>query len=256
VGQLLGNARYALATGGRLDVTLKHERISGEEVERLGMNTEEVAVLTVHDTGFGMSGSVARRAFDPFYTTRTQIKAAGLGLTVVHSIAQFHGGQVELQSTEEKGTTVTVWIPANGLGAQMFHGGGRSSAGYAERKKVLLIEDDPLVKEVLRDWLGRMNLDVHIVSSAEEVDAFFTRRMGELSLVITETDLKAGKGEDIHARFANVQMRAVVPWIFLAGRRRPEFPDGMPDGGASPLVMQKPVTLRALAEVVRRHAFT
>ena len=101
-----------------------------------------------------------------------------------------------------------------------------------------------------------MNLDVHIVSSAEEVDAFFTRRMGELSLVITETDLKAGKGEDIHARFANVQMRAVVPWIFLAGRRRPEFQDGMPDGGASPLVMQKPVTLRALAEVVRRHAFT
>ena len=74
-----------------------------------------------------------------------------------------------------------------------------------------------------------------------------------MALVITETDLKAGKGEEIYSRLKEVN--PTVPWIFLAGRRRPEIRDGASDDGScAPLVMQKPVTLRALAEVVRKHA--
>jgi CheY-like chemotaxis protein/anti-sigma regulatory factor (Ser/Thr protein kinase) len=250
VTQLLANARYALATGGRLEVELKRESLSGEEIVRLGLGTDDIFRLVVRDDGFGMSRDVAERAFEPFFTTRTQVKAAGLGLTIVHSVAQVHGGQVELVTGEDEGTTVTVWIPASGFVRRSASSSGSSRDGA--KKKVLLVEDDVLMKEVLRDWLGRINLEVQIASTVEEAESVFERKSGELALVITETDLKVGKGEEIYARLREVN--PTVPWIFLAGRRRPQL-DGAPDNGSSgPLVMQKPVTLRALAEVVRKHA--
>ena len=253
VTQLLGNARYALATGGTLEVELRRQRISAEEIERLGLGTEDLYSLTVRDNGFGMAPNVAERAFEPFFTTRTQIKAAGLGLTIVHSVAQIHGGQVELRTKEEQGTEVTVWVPAGPVAAQRFSS-DRTAArrDAANRKKVLLIEDDLLMKEVLRDWLGRMDLEVHVAGDVEEANKIFGRKQGELALVISETDFKGGTGEEVYERLG--EMNRGVPWIFLAGKRRPTIPVGVEDGSAGPLVMQKPVTLRALAEVVRRHA--
>ena len=250
VAQLLANARYALATGGRLEVELKRESLSGEEIVRLGLGTDDVFRLVVRDDGFGMSREVAERAFEPFFTTRTQVKAAGLGLTIVHSVALVHGGQVELVTGEDEGTTVTVWIPASGFVRRSSSSSGSAKGG--EKKKVLLVEDDVLMKEVLRDWLGRINLDVQFASTVEEAESVFGRRSGELVLVITETDLRAGRGEEIYLRLREVN--PTVPWIFLAGRRRPEIGDAAPDGSSGPLVMQKPVTLRALAEVVKKHA--
>jgi CheY-like chemotaxis protein len=198
-----------------------------------------------------MSREVAERAFEPFFTTRTQVKAAGLGLTIAHSVALVHGGQMELVTAEDEGTTVTVWIPASGFARR-----SSSSSGFAKdgaKKKVLLVEDDVLMKEVLRDWLGRINLEVQIASTVEEAESFLERKSAELALVITETDLRAGKGEEIYSRLREVN--PTVPWIFLAGRRRPELGDAATDNGSSgPLVMQKPVTLRALAAVVKKHA--
>ena len=108
---LLENARQALATAGKLEVVLRRQTIPADEIERLGLNVEDVCSLRIRDNGCGMSGGVAARAFEPFFTTRKQLKAQGLGLTMVHSVAQFHGGQVELKSTPQEGTVVTVWIP-------------------------------------------------------------------------------------------------------------------------------------------------
>jgi DNA-binding NtrC family response regulator len=124
-----------------------------------------------------------------------------------------------------------------------------------EQRQVLLIEDDPLVKEVLRDWLGRMGLEVHLAVNVVEAENYFRRSAGKASLVITETDLKEGKGEEIYERCIQIEGKGeATPWIFLAGKRKPELQDGERDGTPAPMVMQKPVTLRALKEVVRRHA--
>ena len=251
---LLSNARYALATGGRLEVELTRRKISGEEIARLGLGGEDMYVLVMRDHGFGMTSRVADRAFEPFFTTRTQIKAAGLGLTIVHSVTQVHGGQVELRSVEDQGTTVTLWIPAAGARSLQKPGelGASSSPALQERKKVLLIEDDPLVKEVLRDWLGRFGLEVRVAASADEAEKLFERGQSQWALVICEADLREARGEEIYARFTAGHARA--PWIFLAGNRKPEIQAGAEDGSPTPMLMQKPVTLRALAEVVRKHA--
>jgi CheY-like chemotaxis protein/anti-sigma regulatory factor (Ser/Thr protein kinase) len=252
IEHLLSNARYALATGGRLEVELKQEVLDGAEIKRLGLETERVYRLVVRDRGFGMPSEVLQRAFEPFFTTRSQVKAPGLGLTIVHSVVQFHGGQVELESAEEQGTTVTVWVPTVGSAGRerLASVGGFKSRGLAQKKKVLLVEDDPLVNEVLRDWLGRFELDVQVAATAEEALKQLERKGSNWALIIVETDLRAGKGEEIYARLAGAN--PALPWIFLAGRRRPEFTT-VEAGSGTPLVLQKPVTLRALGEVVRKH---
>jgi CheY-like chemotaxis protein len=251
IEHLLSNARYALATGGRLEVTLKRSALDGAEVQRLGLETEDVYELTVRDTGFGMPAETVTRAFEPFFSTRTQVKAPGLGLTIVHAVAQFHGGQVELQSVEDQGTTIKAWIPAHGVGGRDKLLSINAAPVAAKRKrKVLLIEDDPLINEVLRDWLGRFDFDVQIATSGQEAIKHFERKGPEWSLAIIETDLGGSRGEEIFRQLSPLNAKAA--WIFLAGGRKPDFAGQKRDDPATPLVIQKPVTLRAFAEVVRR----
>lgn len=249
VVQLLANARYALATGGKLEVLLRQQSLEGAEVERLGLDRENVYRLTIRDHGFGMPPAVAERAFEPFFTTRTQIKAPGLGLTIVHSVAQFHGGQVELHTVEEQGTTVTLWIPIGAVAPKdrLSTLAGSPKAQYSPKKRVLLVEEDPMANEVLRDWLARFDLDVQLAKSFEDAIRMFEKKQSEWALVITETDLREHRGEELFERLH--PLNRAIPWIFLAGRRQPELP-----GEEAPLVMQKPVTLRAFAEVVQKHA--
>jgi two-component system cell cycle sensor histidine kinase/response regulator CckA len=68
------------------------------------------ALLTVHDTGTGMSAETVRRAFEPFYTTKPEGQGTGLGLATVFGIVRQAGGSVWIDSARERGTTVSVWL--------------------------------------------------------------------------------------------------------------------------------------------------
>ncbi len=248
--QLLCNARYALAMGGKLSVTLRRERLTGSEVERLGLGTDDIFCLTLHDSGFGMSLETVRRAFEPFFTTRTGIKAPGLGLTIVHGITLFHGGQIHLSSVEDLGTTITIWLPASRNDSAERYENLLSGKPATTRKKALLLADDPLIKEVLRGWLNRCDLDVETAASEKDLRRSLQRAGDNAALIICEADLKIGRGEDLHASLHDVQTPA--RWLFLAGKRMPEINRG--HGRHDPLVMKKPFSHAAFAEVVRKYS--
>lgn len=110
--QILNNAAQAMPNGGNLSVILKSTILPPEECESLGLPTREVLLLSFVDTGIGMNEQVLARAYDPFFTTRPKSQGQGLGLTIVHSVVYLHNGQVILESSPEKGTTVTIWVPA------------------------------------------------------------------------------------------------------------------------------------------------
>lgn len=94
---LATNARDAMPDGGALEINLDTQA--------------DQAVLTVTDSGQGMTPEVLQRAIDPFYTTKTRLKGTGLGLALVHGVIENHGGTVTLDSTPGRGTTVTVHLP-------------------------------------------------------------------------------------------------------------------------------------------------
>ncbi len=247
--QLFSNARYALAMGGRLEITLERKLLPGTEVERLGLPTNDVFRVQVRDSGFGMKPEIAHHAFEPFFTTRTQVKAAGLGLTIVHGITLFHGGQVELASAEDQGTTVTLWLPATLRERPEGLESNPTSKPFAMRKKALLIADDPLIKEVLRGWLASHELDIDNASNEKEARRFL-QRAGDLgALVVCEADLKSGRAEDLYESIRDVHSPA--RWVFLTGKRTPEFAAGHRPQDL--LVMKKPVSHTAFSEVVRSY---
>jgi CheY-like chemotaxis protein len=246
--QLFSNARYALAIGGKLSITLRRQMLNGEQLERLGLATNDVFCVQVRDDGFGMTAEVARRAFEPFFTTRTHVKASGLGLTIVHGLVLFHGGQVELATAEDRGTTVTLWLPA--VRMHGLESAGATTTAPAGRKKALLIADDPLIREVLRSWLAEHQLETDAAANEKEAKRALERARDKCALVICEADLKTARGEEIYHALANAGSAA--PWVFLSTGRTPEFTRA--SGLEDPLVMKKPFSHTAFSEVVRKYA--
>jgi signal transduction histidine kinase len=114
IRQLLRNVQAALGNRGALRLTLRQATLTALEAVELGLSEQTVYELIFQDTGCGMSEEVLRRACEPLFTTRQQSPMAGLGLTLVHSVVLLHCGQIEIESTEGEGTTVRIWLPANG----------------------------------------------------------------------------------------------------------------------------------------------
>ncbi|HSA03486.1 MAG TPA: ATP-binding protein, partial [Candidatus Paceibacterota bacterium] len=172
--QLLSNSRFALATGGRLDIALERLSLSAERAEALGLNSVDVCKMAFADHGLGMSPAVLDRAFDPFYSTRSKSLGVGLGLTIVHSVTRLHEGQVLLESQENEGTTVTIYLPMVSSLAEKRAGGSSPMTGWVDRsppsigKTVLVADDDPLVLEVVKACLLRSGYDVLVARDGRE----------------------------------------------------------------------------------------
>lgn len=109
--QILTNARLALVNGGFVDVVLRAAILSPERASELNVRGADAFELVFQDNGVGMCGSILHKACEPFFSTRPKSQAAGLGLTLAHSVVQLHGGQLALESEEGKGTTVRIWLP-------------------------------------------------------------------------------------------------------------------------------------------------
>ena len=110
---LIANARDAMPDGGTL--TLATRCVTLRPAERVdGLQTGHYVVLTVADTGIGMSEEIMMRAFEPFFTTKEFGKGTGLGLSQVYGIARQSVGTVRLQSTQGQGSKVEMWLPAIG----------------------------------------------------------------------------------------------------------------------------------------------
>ncbi len=108
---LFKNAFLAMSkVDGLLKVTLEKSELSAAEAADFGIRPGNVVQLTIEDNGEGMSEDVLKRSYDPFFTTRTDSRSDGLGLTYVHSVVRLHGGQLAIASAEGAGTRVRIWL--------------------------------------------------------------------------------------------------------------------------------------------------
>ncbi|HZO15386.1 MAG TPA: ATP-binding protein, partial [Polyangiaceae bacterium] len=133
------NARQAMPRGGLLRVETHME--SANELRR--------AVLQITDTGSGMSEDTLAHAFEPFFTTKPQGEGTGLGLSMVADIVTDAGGRIELQSTQGKGTIVSVYFPVTDATISPQPVSVLAPIGDVAKRTVLLVEDDALVREAM-----------------------------------------------------------------------------------------------------------
>ena len=149
------NARDAMPGGGKLILKTSVERLEQSMESQLEAKPGNYAVLTVSDTGTGMSPEVKARLFEPFFTTKEVGKGTGLGLSVVYGIVKQSGGTLSVASEPGRGTTFRIYFPE----AEREEGGpGTADAEEAEgafrgKETILLVEDEAIVREYTRTVL-------------------------------------------------------------------------------------------------------
>lgn len=105
------NAAHAMPHGGRICLTAQSQALEAPEADALGLTAGSYVVLSVADTGIGMSPELLARVMQPFFTTRRGAGGTGLGLPAVRDFAEAAGGALTLESREHEGTTARLYLP-------------------------------------------------------------------------------------------------------------------------------------------------
>jgi PAS domain S-box-containing protein len=201
IGQLLTNlATNALqateAAGGRVTIEVRADR------------GERVASLCVADSGPGMDEETARRAFEPFFTTRKVGSGTGLGLSIVDGVAREHGGEVIIRSVPGQGTVVTVRLPmAPQSAASLAPDVPPSHAAPAARLRVLIVDDEPGVLAVAQQALVTAGHVVTAMHGAREALALFTSQPDSFDVVLTDQSMPQMTGMALIAAVRAIRPR-------------------------------------------------
>jgi len=169
--------------------------------------------LQVRDTGSGMSPEVQLRVFEPFFTTKRFGSGSGLGLAMVYGFARQSGGAVQVLSAPGEGTTFNLYLPLTAPEATLS---GRlnfsGKAGGRERPLVLLVEDDPDVRRVVRLQLTGLGFPVLDAESGDEA-AVMVASIDDIGLLLTDIVMPGqldGRALAQHARQLRPKMRIVL----------------------------------------------
>lgn len=236
LANLVVNARDAITDGGRITISTK-------DVDLEGLNVR----LSIEDNGRGIDDETAARAFEPFFTTKAPGGGNGLGLATVHGIVTQGGGTVHIERAQGGGTVVVACIPA--VSEQVMPNAGPDVAapvaGGSER--VLLVEDEPVVRRLICSLLEGFGYRVTAASSGgNALEA--AAGVAPFDLLITDYLLPGMDGSAVAAALR--ASGAVSPVLFISGYA-PDTELGDAQAQGPTAYLQKPFARDALAHQVR-----
>jgi PAS domain S-box-containing protein len=157
------NARDAMPEGGMLNVETANVFLDDEYAQQhVDVASGEYVMLAVTDTGLGMTPEVAARALEPFFTTKAAGRGTGLGLSQVYGFVKQSGGHVTIYSEPGRGTTVKLFLPRSAPSASAWaKERDRSTAPPHGSENVLVVEDNPDVRRLVRRQLTELGYTVH-----------------------------------------------------------------------------------------------
>ncbi len=178
---LVTNARDAMPEGGALTLAATLDVVPASRNLAAGewLAAGEYVRFTVVDTGTGMDPATLARATEPFFTTKPINKGTGLGLAMARGFAEQSGGALALESTQSRGTSVSLWLPVAGARPPVTDFPRPTPAAGPDAPHVLLVEDEELVRDVLAAQLQESGFRVSDVAdgaaalgllAAEEID--------------------------------------------------------------------------------------
>jgi PAS domain S-box-containing protein len=240
------NARDAMPQGG----TLTFETTDVPPAEAAGLTAASqgsYVALVVRDTGIGMDEATRARIFEPFFTTKGEM-GTGLGLATVYGIVTQSGGQILVSSQPGVGTTFKIFLPraAQGLAASAPSAAGPKSLG--RRETVLLVEDEPRVRAVLKRVLAGAGYDVLEASNAEDASLIHERFDGTIHALVTDLVMPGKTGLALAKHLTS--MRPALKVLYMSGYAPNAQQLALDtDDGAS--FLQKPITPRQLLSTLR-----
>jgi signal transduction histidine kinase len=209
------NARDAMPSGGTLTVSTATADIGATHpASRAGLAPGRYACMKVSDTGVGMASEVIDHAFEPFFTTKPKGEGTGLGLATVYGIITQARGNVQVYSEPGRGTTFTILLPATGGDAVPEQRPARcSSAGAGE--SILVVEDEPAMREVTRRILCRNGYKVITASNGREAVEIAANRATDIDVLLTDMVMPHMLGKEAAERIR--ALRPGVKVLFMSG---------------------------------------
>jgi signal transduction histidine kinase/ActR/RegA family two-component response regulator len=247
---LVINGRDAMPDGGLLRVATslvwaapaRSDNLPGKGDEDTG--PKAYVVVSVADSGTGMSRDVADRAFDPFFTTKGHDKGSGLGLSMVYGFARQSGGHAEIRSLEGQGTTVSLFLPRADLDRVAPQTQATAVEPVHGKSHILLVEDDPLVLEYASSQLESLGYSVTTAINGRAALALLAQ-LHDVDLLLTDIVMPGGlTGYDL-ARMA-AEVRPDLKVLFTSGYSE-HASDSLPGQRSTAALLSKPYRRAELA---------
>ena len=243
------NARDAMPHGGQLTIQIDVVELDDTSLKyHAEAKPGRYVVLQVSDTGAGMSEDVKARAFEPFFTTKDSSKGTGLGLATCYGVVKQAGGHIDIVSEPGAGATFRIYLPRVARAVTTLPTQVTFDRIYDGAETILLVEDDPFVREITGITLTE--LGYHVLEAQDGASALALARThaDPIHLLLTDVVLPQMSGRQVADRFAKEHAGAKV--MFMSGYAE-EAITGHGGIDQNAPFLAKPFTPTALARKVR-----
>lgn len=248
---LVINARDAMPDGGELVVRARNTVLNQEDAKSIPeISPGNYVMLSVTDSGVGMSDDVMRQAVQPFFTTKAPGYGSGLGLSVVYGFIKQSKGHMELASDVGRGTTVSLYFPAStSVSISRVTGEGVDLACPGKGERVLLVEDQPNVRRSTRRLLTRLGYTV--VEAADGRGALkILERNGAIDILFTDIILP-GQINGVMLGRAALAVKPDLGVLYATGYAINSPGIGHHLRDATTILLRKPIQIEELSRALR-----
>jgi signal transduction histidine kinase len=245
---LVVNAQEAMPHGGELKLITKNVVIEEEQCKQIPESRPGRFVrVTVADTGVGMTEEMLQRIFEPFFSTKTPGKGAGLGLSVVYGIVKEHQGFLQIQSEQGQGTVCQIYLPALDVPDRQKVKRIPFDAYQGQGKGILMVEDEEKVREFTCKGLQMNGYDVFTASTGTEAEALFDREAEMIDIIFSDVGLPDINGialsEKLKKKKASLKVLLCSGYVDQLGQL---------SNMTETIYLQKPYTLGDVLEKLQR----
>ncbi len=177
------------------------------------LDCHSVAVMKVQDDGAGMTTEVMTHIFDPFFSTKEVGEGTGLGLSVIHTIVERHGGFIDVHSVVDEGTVFTVYLPITI--SENFPKKKEKAVYQKGIGSVLLVDDEPLILHTIGQVLEEFGYSVITKNSAKDALSFLREGDAEVDLILTDQIMPEASGLELIEEVQKLHYN--IPCILCTG---------------------------------------
>ena len=244
------NARDAMPSGGKLIIETTNVELDKEYARtHIGVVPGRYVRLSVSDTGFGMSQEISEKVFEPFFTTKDKGKGTGLGLSTVYGIVRQSGGNIWVYSEPGHGTTFKIYLPRVEEELDTLHGRDETDSLPRGTETVLLVEDEPSVRNLAHHLLHQQGYKVLEATNGEEALRVNQEHVGEtIHLLLTDVVMPQMGGKELADQLKI--LRPGIKVLYASGYTDDAIVHhGVLEPGTH--FLQKPFSLKTLSHKVR-----